>query len=221
MTDMEPVAAVLSRLSGTRPIFHSEADFQHALAMEFARVPSTEVRLEVRPFPNEARSLDMLVRNDSEKLAIELKHLTRAVDVELAGERFVLKDQGAQDISAYDCWKDIVRLESFVSAGIADAGCFVLLTNDPLYWKPPARPGAGYDAFRLNEGRQVRGALEWGARAGPGTRRGREAPLILASTYELAWLPYSQVGQGVVGAFKALVLNVGAPGTDLSEGGVE
>lgn len=44
------VHPLMSQLAGTRPIFHSEADFQHALAWEIQNQhPQAAVRLEYRP----------------------------------------------------------------------------------------------------------------------------------------------------------------------------
>lgn len=46
MIDLPPV---MSALAKDRPVFHSEADFQHALAWEIhRRWPETSVRLEFR-----------------------------------------------------------------------------------------------------------------------------------------------------------------------------
>ena len=50
----------LSRLARTQPIFHAEADFQHALAWEL-RAHAERIRLELRPLPDEALFLDLLV----------------------------------------------------------------------------------------------------------------------------------------------------------------
>jgi hypothetical protein len=50
------VAEILSRLAKKRPIFHSEADFQHALAWEVRGMHAdADIRLEV-PVPLEGRA---------------------------------------------------------------------------------------------------------------------------------------------------------------------
>ena len=171
--------------------------------------PGAKVRLEYRPFPEEAQALDLRLANQDEVIAVELKHLTKALDVTVGGERFVLKNQGAYPIIAYDCFKDLERLDRFVSAGVADRGYLVVLSNDALYWKPPAQPGAGYDAFRIYDGLVLGGTLEWGERAGSGTRRGRESPLVIGGPYELHWRDYSTVGVGLAETFRVLVVEVG------------
>ncbi len=51
--------AAMHNLGGQRPIFHSEADFQHALAMQiFQENPSLKIRLEYRPLRDERIYVD-------------------------------------------------------------------------------------------------------------------------------------------------------------------
>jgi hypothetical protein len=54
------IPGLMSRLSQTRPIFHSDADFQHALAWQIhVENPNAAVRLETRP--ERGMRLDLLV----------------------------------------------------------------------------------------------------------------------------------------------------------------
>lgn len=87
--------------------------------------------------------LDLLLTSEDglERSAVELKYLTRLWTGEWAGERFELKDQGAQDIRAHDVVKDIVRVERFVAAMPGSNGAVVCVGNDPSYWN--ARRTAG------------------------------------------------------------------------------
>lgn len=55
---------------------------------------------------------------------------------EYGGEAFAWKNQGAQDIRAYDAVKDIGRLERFVGQRPNWKGVFVAISNDPMYWRP-------------------------------------------------------------------------------------
>lgn len=108
---------MLRRLSGLRPVFHSEADFQQAFAWEVrTQDPTVRVRLETRPAPGLRLDLLLISKDGQRRTAVELKYLTRLWTGEFAGERFELKDQGAQDIRAHDVVKDIVRVEKFVAA---------------------------------------------------------------------------------------------------------
>ena len=78
-----------------------------------------------------------------------------------------------------------------------------MLTNDPSYWSP--RNSHTVDSeFRLHEGRELQGSLNWGARAGEGTMRGREEPLRLSGSYLLRWEDYSQPGAGKHARFRYL-----------------
>jgi hypothetical protein len=63
MSDLEAlVAAALDRLAQRRPIFHSEADLQLALAWELqTSYPDAAVRLEKRVINNPRVELDILV----------------------------------------------------------------------------------------------------------------------------------------------------------------
>ena len=72
----------LSRLASRRPVFHCEADFKHPLAWELQNeLTDCEIRLEFRPFPEERFYLDIWCRDQDQSFAIELKHLTRGLDV--------------------------------------------------------------------------------------------------------------------------------------------
>lgn len=110
------LAEVLGRLASLRPVFHSEADLQQAFAWEARTLdPSLRVRLETRPEPGVRLDL-LLTGEDGSWSAVELKYLVRLWQGEVAGERFELKNQGAEDIRAYDVVKDVVRVERFVTS---------------------------------------------------------------------------------------------------------
>ncbi len=201
--------AVLARLAALRPVFHSEADFQQAFAWEVRmQDPTVHVRLETRPAPG--MRLDLLLTSEDglRRSAVELKYLTRLWTGEHAGERFELKDQGAQDIRAHDVVKDIVRVEKFVAAMPGSNGAVVCVGNDPSYWNAPThgRP-TNADAFRLHEGVVLHGTRAWGPLTGAGTSRGREEPLPLVGTYRMAWSDYSAL-PGPRGVFRTLVVEV-------------
>lgn len=73
----------------------------------------------------------------------------------------------------------------------ADLGIAVTLTNDPGYWRP-STGGTIDDAFRLHPKRPpVTGQLNWTAKAGKGTIKGREE-LKVRGVYPLAWRHYSR-----------------------------
>ena len=153
----------LTALRQSRPVFHSEADFQHALAWTaHLSDPSLRIRLETRSAPG--TRLDLLISrsNGSEHLALELKYLTAAWTGEAEHEHFALLNQGAQDIRAYDVVKDIGRVERLVDTQPRWCGAVLVLTNDPSYW---SRPGHGRatnaEAFRIYEHQTLTGQRSW------------------------------------------------------------
>lgn len=180
----------LSKLAVERPIFHSEADFQFSLAWQIQKDhPGAKIRLEATPVRNQRVDID--VQLDGERVAVELKYWHRAHQGIHAGESFDLSDQGAQPLSRYDFLKDVARCEAYVTTGFADRALAIALTNDPMY-RTPGRATDGIDAaFRIHEGRALRGQLTWATRAGAGTTRSREAPIALLGEYSCGWRRYS------------------------------
>lgn len=161
--------SLLTQLARKRPVFHSEADFQHALAWEVhLSHPAAEVRLERSV---EQMHLDLVVRDGAMNYALELKYKTRSATLEHAGESFALSNHAAQDSGRYDFLKDVGRLERIVAAKPGWDGCAILLTNDASYWRS-GRAGTVDSAFRLHEGRTIDASLAWDARASAGTTKG-------------------------------------------------
>lgn len=182
------IHALMEGLAKKRPVFHSEADFQFALAWEIRAKTRREIRLEFPPFPNESMRLDIWVPDIG--TAIELKYLTRKLNAKEGNESFALRDQSAQDIRRYDFVKDIERLERVVAEAPSERrGIAVLVTNDPLYWTPPT--GNTIDtAFRLHQPRRIGGDMRWSERASRGTTKGRESPIVLTASYVCEWRNY-------------------------------
>jgi hypothetical protein len=189
--DLDAVTA-LSLLAERRPVFHSERDFQHALAWQIQLAhPEAQIRLE--PRPRRGIHLDLLVRRGERRTAIELKYLVAALHASVAGELFDLPHQSANDISRHDVIKDIARVEALLADGYADEGCVVVLTNDRSYWQPSSRPATIDAAFRLHEGRVLPGSLAWAARAGRGTTAKRDTPVNLTGHYTCQWRDFSEI----------------------------
>jgi uncharacterized protein YjbI with pentapeptide repeats len=132
---------LLATLANKRPVFHSEADFQHALAWELQLLdPNVNIRLEYRPPWLDRRNyMDIWVIDEDTATAIELKYKTRSVDISIGGEQFALQNHAAQDLGRYDFVKDIERLERVVAAGRQVVGYAIILTNDPTYWSLPGK----------------------------------------------------------------------------------
>jgi hypothetical protein len=190
------VPAILTALADQRSIFHSEADFQHAVAWEMhKRLPRASVRLE-RPVevshPTKRLHVDIWIEQDGHVLAIELKYKTSALQAPVEKEQYALRSQSAQDLGRYDFIKDVGRAEDIVTDRARRAsGCAILLTNDPSYWTQ-SRNNNTYDVnFRLHEGCTLYGSLEWALGASEGTRRRQEDLLQLRESYDLRWEDFS------------------------------
>ena len=201
------IPALMSSLSVKRPVFHSEADFQHAFALELAhQEPSLDLRLEV-PFAFERRgATDLVIRSRSFVSGIELEYLSQSLVHEIDGEAFNLKDQGATDLRRYDIVKDIERLERF-NQEYGGTSFVIALTNDPAYWRPVRRKGTIDAAFRLCEGRTFGGECRWAESAAAGTVKGRERPISLSASYCANWAPYSILGPAR-GEFRYLLFSI-------------
>ena len=203
---MIDVNELMKGLARDRPVFHSEADFQHALAWRIhAERLDASVRLE---WPDATERIYVDLWLPTSEVAVELKYLTRKLDVEREGERFALRNQGAQDIRRYDFLKDIQRLERLSSRTDVRAGFAILLTNDPTYWNPPRREGTVDAQFRLHDGRTIEGKLAWSEDASPGTKKGREDAICLEGSYGLPWQEYAEAEDGPYRRFRYLAVQI-------------
>jgi hypothetical protein len=206
----------LSSLALLRPVFHSEADFQLALAWQVQqRDPAMLVRLETRPAPGVRLDLAFARTDIRRTTAIELKYLTRAWTGDVGGERYELKDHGAQDIRAYDVVKDVVRVEKFIGGLPGADGAVVVLANDPSYWRPAKmNDSSNAAAFRVSEGAVLNGSRAWGPNSGSGTMKGRGDALHVGGRYEMRWSDYSRLPDGGRGAeLRRLVIEIGSAAT--------
>ena len=88
--------SILAELAAYRPVFYSEADFQHALAWAVHKSqPDASIRLEKRIAGQEAPVyLDLLIRSAQGEFALELKYKTRAFSITHQDENFDLRTQG-------------------------------------------------------------------------------------------------------------------------------
>lgn len=203
MTNVD-MRGVLIRLAALRPVFHSEADFQHNLAwLLHKEIPEAEILLEYPLSGKINGAIDILMYVGEESFAIELKYLCNRLQLKHGRHSFDLRRQGAQDIRRYDVMKDIQRMERAVNEGLATQAAVVVLSNDASYWKGPSNIESGSYAFSIMDGREVTGMLDWASHIGPGTRRARESTIKLANAYKCAWQDYSMDGK-----FRSLTISV-------------
>ena len=123
----------LLELSRKRPIFYSEADFQHALAWELHAEYEGKTRLEypVQIYAGKTSYIDILDVRSPENVAIELKYKTKKTSSNISynGEEYPLTNQSAQNQARYDFIKDIERLERFVK--INKNACLLYTSPSP------------------------------------------------------------------------------------------
>jgi hypothetical protein len=202
---------VLSALAKIRPLFHSEADLQHALAWELhSRYVGAHIRLEQQVLPG-IRS-DLSFNLGGRVTAIELKYKTSRLNVRIGDEEFRLQNQGAEPPNRYLVVGDLVRVEQLISAGKAIDGFVVFLTNNSRYWNPALElRGDISAAFRIHEGRQLAGTLAWAAHTARGTMGKHSAPLTLRGEYVAKWSDYSRISDQGPGVFRYLAVEVRPP----------
>ena len=207
---MLDIEGLLNSLAEVRKVFHSEADFQHALAWQTHQAaPDSQVRLEVDAFPDQDRRRFLDIWLPVDGIAIELKYVTKKLEFDQDGESFALRNHSGQDQKRYDFLLDIQRLELMRSSGSGcKAGYAVLLTNDSAYWDVPRKRGTVDADFRIHEGRDVSGELAWAASASPGTMKDRESPIRLRGSYRLSWQEYSTFPVKKDGRFRYIVVTV-------------
>jgi hypothetical protein len=203
---LEKVERALGRLAQRRPVFHSEADLQLALAWQLQLADTDmRIRLEHRMATTPRVELDLLLELGGRRLAVELKYPRAALSMELDDEAYDLR-LGAADVESYAVIKDIWRLERLVLEGLADEGCVIVVSNNRVLWQP-GTPGreALWDAFRLTDGTTLAGRREWR----PTDKKWPGEPIELSGRYELVWRAFATVEAGV-GAreFRYLILHV-------------
>ena len=200
---------LMAKLAQRRPVFCSEADFQHELAYEIRKNdPSLNVRLEW-PLAAPARgAIDVIVIGKT-RFALELKYLSKGFSTILDGEPVTLKQHGAHDQRRYDVCKDVTRMEAYAEATGHGAGVLVL-TNDPSYWQDRARTDTVDAAFNLSHLRELTGSLAWHALAKPGTTKNRETALEIRGRYALTWQDYNRI-DAKAGLFRYLWIPIAPP----------
>jgi hypothetical protein len=211
--------ATLSALAARRPVFHSEADFQHELAMEISRA-GFDLRLEV-PFSVNLNGhrvtveLDLLLidRLTKQRAAVEVKYVKSAASIVHNGENFDLKHTWGTNLSRFDCLADFQRVGRLKAAGAVDFGFSIFLTNASEAWDRDAGKGrimAGQ--FSIHDGRPLdAGAVfDWDpvlpSRGSVSAKRlPPYTPIIVPSAATCMWTEYSEFQQKN-GRFRYLLL---------------
>ncbi len=200
------IHGLMQELSESRPIFHSEADFQLALFRLINEKRSDcQIRME-EPFQfgeRKNRLLDIWL--PEEGVAIELKFFTTKICLRWGHEPFSLKEQASADLARKSFLWDVQRIERLTKTQQrlgheeqpVKAGFAVFLTNAPTLWDPKRRRKNTNDThYRLHEGREVTGKLEWLKRGQPNKN---EKPVCLYGYYKMGWQGYSNLVPGKYG----------------------
>lgn len=204
---------VIDNLRLKRKLFHSEADFQFALAWEIqTQYPEASVRLEYCPKEIPEMHIDVIVELDGNVYPIELKYKTLKFEALIDEEVYALKSHGAQDIGKYDCLIDIQRLEQCSQVlNRFKYGYVIWLTNDPSYWSTPKRKGTVAEEFTIHDGVCKCGDMAWASHTGAGTQKGREAPVSLKNEYLIHWKDYGRISDGRAGKLRYVLMRVERP----------
>jgi|GEM_PF-444652 len=196
---------ILSTLAYHRPVFYSEADFQHELAMTL-RSWGYKVRLE-RPFMvtinnNLVRcELDILATDpkDGLRYAIELKYFKKKFKTTVQQEVFDLPESWLPNLSRFDAWADYARVGAIVTEGHADVGFSLTLTNASTAWSVDTANGNTYARYlSLHEGRAVNQGdqLDWNGNPGLNAVTARRlapyAPIVIPANAQCQWCNYSK-----------------------------
>jgi hypothetical protein len=204
-------------LAQVRPTFHSEADFQLALAMVMTRHGARRVRLERRvrvqkPLRKKQQlAVDILATIDCSHIGLELKYpkktYTGTVLSDGEPEEYSLRE-GAPDLEAAEYWHDAERIELLLAEHTIEAGASIMLSNVP-YWLPTTLTRTVGRAFTLYEDRPVDPmTLEW-------TGKPFTHPVNLTAHYRCRWQPFSKP-PGT--EFRYMILEPGAPASPWREG---
>ncbi|MBR9916753.1 hypothetical protein GYB29_03480 [bacterium] len=204
---MDDLENILTALADERPLFHSEADFQHALAWHIhENYTDAKVRLEYPAVGSKGRIyLDIYVELGEKRIGIELKYKTKSYEAKIGDDLFKLKNQGAHDVARYDLSSDLMRLEGLLESEQIDYGYVVFLTNDLSYCNDTGRTGRMDEDFRIHENNSLSGILRWAKHTSAGTMKGHENEIQLNGSYHCRWSFYSE---GDNHSFKYLFLKL-------------
>ncbi len=189
--DLEKIMRTLSK---RRPVFHSEADFQHELAFELREhLKDAKVRLEypqksIKEEGKKRKYIDIVVFFDDEVIGIEVKYALKGMnknnnkkdtlisvdnDKIKNPENFYVSGQGGQNKRGFAFIEDIHKLENFEIIGenhkFKNKGCLygylIILTNDATYSKKARSKKAKCAKYKFYEGAILKGDFKYGKKA--------------------------------------------------------
>jgi hypothetical protein len=202
----QDIIEALNTLSEVRPVFHSEADFQHELAHILA-IKGVNCRLEkpcsILVNGEQIRvELDILViENGQNETVIELKYVKKRYAGVHNNEHFDLANSWGTNLSRFDCFADLQRVSALVNAGKASNGFCIFLTNQENAWNHDVTASGNLGSqFSIHEGRVLVAGeiLNWIGNpheGNVGTKRlPPYCPIEINQNVELKWIDYSNSG---------------------------
>lgn len=186
---------ILIHLSKSRPAFHSEADFQFALAWSIKEIYDQRVQIFIEyPYISEFKKMyiDIVVLLDNKYfIPIELKHKTKETTIVYNNTSIRLGNQGASDLGKFDYLVDIQRIEYLKDTFGFEEGYSIMLTNDPTYYKSNTRKTLSSE-FDISNGLLKTGTLTWGQNSSIYKKNHRLESITLEDEYYLDWKIYSK-----------------------------
>lgn len=192
------IEKIMKDLAEKRPIFHSEADFQHALAWKIHEWhhEQYEIRLEYPIQVGEEKitvDIWMKAKQGEENVALELKYKKRKFKGDVSGEKYMFSSDGARDGGCYGFMEDTRRIECLVENKDIGYGAAIILSNEHLYWDKRKGKHTNFEEFSLYDGRKVDAEMEWQKGTGEGYVGKRRWSIDLKNQYDLTWNDYNIV----------------------------
>ncbi len=199
---------ILKELAKERPLFHSEADFQHAFAMKFMQISNPkQIRLERRFITENKKQfeLDMFVQTKNSKIGIELKYPQHKYETTFNEETFILKSHNNPGGNRYSFLYDIYRLEQLKESKIINEGYAILLTNVSKFHLDVKEKGR-LEKLHLSKGRTIKAGetIEFNKTSKSPITPIKFPPFTFSKTYsEFTWEVYDESNK-----FKYLIVEV-------------
>lgn len=190
------IVQMLSELGNERPIFHSEADFQHSLAWKMHEheraLGINKIRLEKAVLAHgRTNSIDIVLMLNEGQVPIELKYKTKDMVTQHSQEDYVLKNHGARDVGGYLFIKDISRLEDFKAHQMGFLNGFaIFITNDSAYIRDSNR-NVCYEDFKVTEARHIPKGIPLAWKGTLKDWQKSKPPITMKDDYTIHWSPYS------------------------------
>lgn len=201
---MDPIEKAVKSLSERHPLFQSEEDLKTALADELQHFGfSCEIDK-----MHDGIKTDVWAEHSEEGsvYGILLHNKTAKLEATSQGRDYDLNSDDGHALGRYDFVKDISDLEKLAGEGGELKGAVIMVTNDQLYWQPPAKLDSVDKDFLLFNGRKMFGKLKWGKNASE--NKVPKTEIKLRGSYQLNWKYYYKVKNDKNGEFKYLYVRV-------------